>query len=478
MTAALNHLHLFVPEIFVASMICIILLVDAYVPKAINALTHQLSQATVIGAALLTLLNQPTETTLLLHNTFVSDSLSVTLKMAMYVLMFGVFVYSRSYLQQRGLLKGEYYVLALCALLGMMVLASAAHFLSLYMGLELMALSIYALVALNRDSAQSSEAAMKYFILGALASGLLLYGISMIYGATGTLELKAVSDVIAEGKAESKLLLLGITFIMVGLAFKLGVVPFHMWVPDIYQGSPTAITLLIASVPKIAGFAMLMRLLVDGMSGLHSTWGDMLIILAVLSMALGNIVAIAQTNIKRMLAYSTISHMGFLSLGMLVGTNEGYAAALFYTLVYALMSLGGFGMIILLSRSGFEAENIEDFKGLNKRSPWYAFMMLILMLSMAGVPPMLGFWAKLAVISQIVNAHMYVLAVMAVLFSVIGMYYYLRIIKYMYFDAPAENSPEIEANTDMRWTLSLNALAVLGLGLFPHTLLQLCQNSL
>lgn len=478
MTAALNHLHLFTPEIFVASMICIILLVDAYVTQSMKALTHQLSQATIVGAALLTLLNQPSETMLLLHNTFISDSLSVTLKMAIYVLMFGVFVYSRHYLEQRNLLKGEYYVLALCAMLGMMVLASAAHFLSLYMGLELMALSIYALVALNRESAQSAEAAMKYFILGALASGLLLYGISMIYGATGVLEFKAVAAVISEGKANSKLLLLGITFIMVGLGFKFGLVPFHMWVPDIYQGSPTAVTLLIASVPKIAAFAMLMRLLVDGMIGLHSTWGDMLIILAVLSMGLGNIVAIAQTNIKRMLAYSTISHMGFLSLGILTGTTEGYVASLFYTLVYALMSLGGFGMIILLSRAGFEAENISDFKGLNQRSPWYAFVMLILMLSMAGVPPMLGFWAKLSVISQVVHAQMYVLAVLAVLFSVIGMFYYLRIIKFMYFDKADENSPAIEARADMRWTLSLNALVVLGLGMFPQVLLQLCTNSL
>jgi len=478
MTAALNHLHLFTPEIFVASMICIILLVDAYVPPSMKALTHQLSQATVIGAALLTLLNQPAETTLLLHNTFISDSLSVTLKTAIYILMFGVFVYSRNYLEQRKLLKGEYYVLALCAMLGMMVLVSAAHFLSLYMGLELMALSIYALVAFNRDNAQSSEAAMKYFILGALASGLLLYGISMIYGATGSLEFKTVAQVIADGDANKKLLLLGITFIVVGLGFKLGVVPFHMWVPDIYQGSPTAITLLIASVPKIAAFAMLMRLLVDGMIGLHDTWGDMLTILAILSMGLGNIVAIAQTNIKRMLAYSTISHMGFLSLGILTGTTEGYVASLFYTLVYALMSLGSFGMIILLSRNGFEADQLSDFKGLNQRSPWYAFLMLILMLSMAGVPPMLGFWAKLAVISQIIHAQMYILAVLAVLFSVIGMFYYLRVIKYMYFDQVEADSPAIEARTDMRWTLSLNALMVLGLGLFPHSLLQLCQNSL
>jgi NADH-quinone oxidoreductase subunit N len=375
------------------------------------------------------------------------------------------------------LLKGEFFVLGLLATLGMMVMVSAHTFLTIYLGLELLSLSMYALVALNRDSAQSSEAAMKYFVLGALASGMLLYGISIIYGVTGQMDLAAVAQVIKADHEHHTALVFGVVFIVVGLGFKFGAVPFHMWVPDVYQGAPTPVTLLISSAPKLAAFAMLMRLLVDGMQHLHADWQGMIIVLSVLSMAIGNLVAIAQSNIKRMLAYSTISHVGFLMLGILTATKTGYAAAMFYTIVYTLMSLGGFGVILLLSRAGFEADKLDDFKGLNERNSWFAFIMLILMLSMAGMPPLLGFWAKWAVLSELINSGFMWIAITAVMFSVIGAYYYLRIIKLMYFDKPEDTNP-LTADNDMRVALSVNGLAILFLGLVPQGLLTVCLTSL
>jgi NADH-quinone oxidoreductase subunit N len=359
-------------------------------------------------------------------------------------------------------------------MLGMMVMASAHHFLVLYLGLELLSLSQYAMVALHRDNSWASEAAMKYFVLGALASGMLLYGMSMIYGATGNLQISAVAEAIQESSGTNQVLVFGVVFIVVALAFKFGAVPFHMWLPDVYHGAPTAVTLYISTAPKIAAFAMLMRLLVEALGGMQAQWQGMLIILAILSMALGNIAAIAQSNLKRMLAYSTISHVGFLFLGILTGTGVGYASAMFYVIVYALMSLGSFGMIILLSRAGFEADRLEDFKGLNERSPWFAFMMLILMFSMAGVPPTVGFYAKWAVIMAIIDKGLIWLAVIAVLFSVIGAFYYLRVIKFMYFDNPTETASLI-GRADLCWCMSANGLAVLGLGIFPGALMGLCM---
>jgi len=476
MTVPASELYILLPELFVLSMACIILIASVYIPKQWKELNYQLAQVTIIGAAILSLGNYPEATTIIMNNMFIHDPMSVVLKSFIYLITFTVFLYSRQYLKERGLYKGEYFVLALCAMLGMQIMVSASHFLSLYLGLELLSLSLYAMVAMQRDSQNASEAAMKYFVLGALASGMLLYGMSMFYGVTGTLELQKLAAIIAEGKIENTLLVFGLVFIMVGLAFKLGAVPFHMWVPDVYQGAPTAMTLFISAAPKLAAFAMLMRLLVDGLYGLHPDWQSMLIILAILSMGLGNIVAIAQTNIKRMLAYSTISHIGFLMLGVLTATKDGYSASMFYTIVYALMSMGGFGMIMLLSRTGFEAEKLEDFKGLNERNPWYAFLMMVLMLSMAGVPPMLGFWAKWSVLSQVVASGLVWLAVLAVIFSVIGAYYYLRVIKYMYFDK-VEDTSEIIVNTDMRIAISINGLGILALGIFPQSLLQICMNT-
>jgi NADH-quinone oxidoreductase subunit N len=388
-----------------------------------------------------------------------------------------VLVYSRDYLRIRGLYKGEFFVLALFALLGMMVMVSASHFLTLYLGLELLSLSLYAMVALQRDSGVATEAAMKYFVLGALASGMLLYGMSMVYGVTGSLALADIAQNLSDGTDLRIPLVFGIVFIVAGLAFKLGAVPFHMWVPDVYHGAPTAMTLFIGSAPKIAAFAFVVRILGQGLESQVAEWRDMLVILAVLSMAVGNIAAIAQSNLKRMLAYSTISHMGFMLLGILAGSQNGYGSAMFYVLVYALMSLGGFGMILLLSRAGFEADQLDDFKGLNRRSPWLAFMMLLLMFSMAGVPPAVGFYAKLSVLQAVVEIGYVWLAVAAVLFSLVGAFYYLRIVKLMYFDTPHDAAP-IVASRDARFILSANGLAILALGILPQPLMAVCVHAI
>ncbi|HLB48822.1 MAG TPA: NADH-quinone oxidoreductase subunit NuoN, partial [Anaerolineales bacterium] len=385
----------------------------------------------------------------------------------------------------RDLLKGEFFVLTLFAMLGMMVMISANHFLTLYLGLELLSLCLYALVALNRDSASSTEAAMKYFVLGALASGLLLYGMSMIYGATGSLDISAVAKALEGGRPVKTVMVFGLVFVVAGLGFKLGVVPFHMWIPDVYHGAPTAVTLFIGSAPKLAAFAMAMRLLVNGLLALAVDWQQMLVIMSVLSMAIGNLAALAQTNIKRMLAYSTISHMGFMLLGLLSGVvnnnwlnaADAYSAAMFYAVVYVLMSLGAFGMVILLSRAGFEAENLSSFKGLNRRSPWFAFIMLLLMFSLAGIPPTAGFYAKLSVLQATVAAGQVWLAVVAVMFSLVGAFYYVRVVKLMYFDEAQDTAP-LEARLDMGVLLSANGLAVLLLGILPGPLMQLCFYSI
>ncbi len=462
-----------IPEIFLLSMACVILIVDLFLSDKSRIVTYLLAQLTLLGTLFLTLNSTSSETILTFSNTFVRDTMSDVLKVGIYIATFITFMYAKDYLRDRGIFKGEFYVLGLFGALGMMILVSAHNFLTIYLGLELLSLSLYAMVAMQRDSILASESAMKYFVLGAIASGMLLYGISIIYGLTGSLDLAEVAANMTS-QTQGVLLAFGLVFMIVGIAFKLGAVPFHMWLPDVYHGAPTAVTLYIGSAPKIAAFAMLMRLLVDGLMGLHAQWEGILIILAVLSMGIGNLLAIAQGNIKRMLAYSTISHVGFLILGALTGTQSGFAASMFYTLVYVLMSLGGFGMVMLLSRKGFEAENLDDYKGLNARSPWYAFMMLILMFSMAGVPPFLGFWAKLVVLEEVIAADMLWLAIVGIIFSVIGAFYYLRIIKLMYFDKPEDTAP-LESSLDTRLMLSLNSLAVLGLGLFPGGLLAVCQ---
>jgi len=460
------------PEIFILSMACIILVVDLFLSQASRGATYMLSQATLIIAVLITVATFTNTPVLSFSDTFIRDGIADVLKIAVYIATFMAFLYAKDYLKDRGLFKGEFYVLGLFAVLGMMILISAHNFLTIYLGLELLSLSLYALVALHRDSVQASEAAMKYFVLGAIASGMLLYGMSMIYGITGSLDLAVVSAN-APHVSDQLVLVFGIVFLMIGIAFKLGAVPFHMWVPDVYHGAPTAVTIFIGSAPKLAAFAMLMRLLIDGLGSVSAQWQDILILLVLLSLAVGNIVAIAQVNIKRMLAYSTISHIGFLMLGVVAGTVEGVSASMFYAITYTLMSLGSFGMIILLSHKGFEAEKLDDFKGLNQRSPWYAFLMMILMFSMAGVPPFLGFWAKLSVLSAVISVDLTWLAVASVIFSIIGAFYYIRIIKIMYFDS-TENSEPIHCSKDISWLISANAIAVLLIGIFPGELLSLC----
>ncbi len=473
MTLEMLNYNVALPEIFLLAMACIVLLVDVYLKDEQRKVTYVLSELSLIITLAVIAMTASTETVVAFNGTFISDSLAVVLKFAVVALVAIVFVYSKDYLIERKIFKGEFYVLGLFGVLGMMMMISAHHFLSLYLGLELLSLSLYAMVAFDRENPKASEAAMKYFVLGAIASGMLLYGLSMVYGMTGSLNIAEVATAIAQLEEMNIVLVFGLVFMVIGLSFKLGAVPFHMWVPDVYHGAPTTVTSYIASAPKIAGFALIMRLLVEGMGGLHSDWQGMLMILAVLSMALGNVVAIAQTNLKRMLAYSTISHVGFILLGVLAANKDGYSAAMFYTLTYSLMSLGGFGMIILLTRSGFEAEELTDFKGLNQRSPWFAFMMLILMFSMAGVPPTVGFWAKLTVLKAVIDVDMLWLALVAVFFSVVGVFYYLRVIKLMYFDDAEDQSPIVKSR-DMQVALSANGLAILLLGIYPTALMSIC----
>jgi len=465
------------PEIFVLTMTCLILVIDVFLEQRQRHITYGLAQITLLGAALLTLLTyaQAPVTTMFGH--YIKDAMGDLLKLFIYLSAAAVFLYSRDYLRQRNLFKGEYYVLGLFGVLGMMIMVSAHSLLSVYLGLELLSLSLYALVATDRDSPVASEAAMKYFVLGSLASGMLLYGMSMIYGATGSIDLQVVADAVSQQSRDHLVLVFGLVFLVVGLAFKLGAVPFHMWVPDVYQGAPTSVTLYIGSAPKLAAFALMMRILVDGLGTLQGDWQQMLIILAMLSIGLGNLVAIAQTNIKRMLAYSTISHVGFLLLGILSGTPEGYAASMFYTIVYVLMAVGAFGVIIMLSRSGFEAENIDDFKGLNDRSPWLAFLMMMIMMSMAGVPFLVGFYAKWVVLQAVVDIGLVWLALFGVVFSVIGAFYYLRVVKCIYFEKP-EQSAAIELSRDTEIVISANGLILVVLGLYPTGLMALCAAAL
>ncbi len=465
------------PEIFLLVMACVVLVVDVFIEESRRNLTYSLSQLSLLVTAALITLGEADQRALAFNDMFVQDQLADTLKLFILAITFVIFVYSRDYLRDRDIFKGEFYVLGLFGVLGMMIMVSSSNLLMLYLGLELMSLCLYAMVAFDRENGNASEAAMKYFVLGAIASGMLLYGMSILYGLSGSLAIADIANAVSavEQGSDAQLgLVFALVFIVVALAFKLGAVPFHMWIPDVYQGSPTAVTAYLSSAPKIAGFAIIIRLLVEGLGGLHADWQMMLVILAVLSMAAGNIIAIAQTNIKRMLAYSTISHVGFILLGILAGTADGYSSAMFYTLAYAIMSLGGFGVVLYMSRAGFEAEELDDYRGLNQRSPWFAFMMLILMFSMAGVPPTLGFWAKLAVLSAVVDISMTWLAVVGVVFSIIGLFYYLRIIKLMYFDDAVDTQP-ISCGRDMQIALSTNSVAILALGLYPAGLMSICS---
>jgi NADH-quinone oxidoreductase subunit N len=418
---------------------------------------------------------------------YVVDNFSHLMKIASYLSVIATLIYGRIYAGEREMLVGgEFYVLTVFALLGQMVMISAANLITIYLGLELMSLALYALIALRRDNSIATEAAMKYFVLGALASGFLLYGMSMIYGATGHLDLAQIASVIAAGHAEAMPLVFGIVFVVAGLAFKLGAVPFHMWVPDVYQGSPTAVTLILGAAPKLAAFAITLRLLVEGLHGLSASWQPMLLIVAMLSIVIGNLTAIVQTNFKRLLAYSSISHMGFVLLGLATGVvggkpelaGQAYGASLFYMLTYVLTTLGSFGIILVLSRNGFECEEIADLKGLNRRNPWYALIVLLLMFSLAGLPPTVGFYAKLAVLQAVVGAGYTWIAVAAVVMSLIGAYYYLRVIKAVYFDEPSDQASPILASVGQRGVFSLNGILIIALGILPGGLMAVCVRAI
>ena len=473
MAGTMNSYGLALAEILLASGICLVLVVDLFVRDRARDITYLLSILVliVIAAGSSAIGVEGREETF--SGSFVVDPLSRLLKLVSLGVVAVVFLYSRKYLREQALYKGEFYVLCLFALLGIFVLISANSLLTAYLGLELMSLSLYALVAFNRDSPNAAEAAMKYFVLGAIASGVLLFGMSIIYGVTGSLQLAGIATSLAAGQAGYLSVMLGLAFIVVGVAFKLGAVPFHMWLPDVYEGSPTAVALFVGTAPKLAGFAMAVRLLVEALGPSSADWRSMLVIVAVLSLALGNIVAIAQTNIKRMLGYSTIAHVGFILLGFVAGTQAGLEASLFYSVIYVVMAAGAFGIIILLSNEDQEATELTSFRGLNSRSPWFALMMLLLLASMIGIPPLAGFYAKWAVLTAVVASGEAWLAIVAVLLSVVGAFYYLRVIRLMYFEEPEEVVP-VTAGFDVRLVLSLNGLAVLIIGIFPNSLLALC----
>jgi NADH-quinone oxidoreductase subunit N len=475
-------------EIFLMVAASAILLIDMFMSK--RSLAYYLSLATLVVCGVLNYADFNAGTTVYtFNNMFVSDPMSNLLKLFTYLTVGITLIYSRQYAADRGMLSGnlggEFYVLALFSMLGQMVMISGNNMLVIYLGLELMSLSLYALIAMRRDHAISTEAAMKYFILGAMASGFLLYGISMVYGATGSLDLTDVAKVAGSGTANKTILVFGIVFIVAGLAFKLGAVPFHMWVPDVYQGSPTAVTLLLGGAPKLATFAICVRLLVEGLLPMAIDWQQMLMVLAVLSLALGNLTAIAQSNLKRMLAYSTIAQMGFVLLGLMAGVvgadssnaAAAYSAAMYYSITYVLTTVGSFGLVMMLARAGFEAEELADFKGLGKRSPWFAIVMTVLMFSLAGVPPMMGFMAKWAVLQAVVTSGQVWLAIVAVMFSLIGAFYYLRVVKTMWFDEPSDAAP-IVTPFDMRVALSVNGVAIVFLGLVPGSLLGACLHAM
>ena len=456
------------PELFLLSAISIILLFDLFASERLKPLTYYLTQLALIITGWLAF-DLIGESATIFSGTFVLDTMGSTFKVFIMGFAIIALVYTRHYLKAHELLRNEYFILALMSILGMMVMVSGHSLLTLYMGLEIMSLSLYALIASARDRSVAIEAALKYFVLGAIASGLLLYGMSMIYGITGSLDIAQISNFArASTLASQQTLILnfGLVFLVIGVAFKLGAVPFHMWVPDVYQGSPTSVTMFLSTVPKIAAIALLIRLLIDGLGDLQHYWSDLLMIIAVLSIALGSLVALMQSNIKRMLAYSTISHIGFVLLGFVTGVVEGYGAAVFYVLVYILMSLAAFGSIIALNKSGFEADQISDYQGLSKHSPWFALIILVVMLSMAGVPPFIGFYSKLFILQQVIAEGYVILAVIAVVFAVISAYYYLKIIKAMYFD-DADKEITVSAPLDMRVVLSINGILILLVGLMP-----------
>lgn len=478
------------PEILLAVMAIVIAMVDLFVKSPRRTATYALSLITIGAVAYLEAVAATQgQTVYSFGNMVVSDPMGSWLKCFAALAVMVTLVYGRPYAAERDMLRGgELFILGLFALLGMFVMISGNNFLVLYLGLELLTLSSYAMVALRRDSAVASEAAMKYFVLGAMASGFLLYGLSMLYGATGSLDITTVFKAVASGQIKHQVLVLGLVFVVCGLAFKFGVVPFHMWIPDVYHGAPTAITLMIGGAPKLAAFAMTIRLLVEGLLPLAVDWQQMLMVLAISSLLIGNLAAVAQTNLKRMLAFSTIAQMGFVLIGLLSGVVNGnttaaanaYSSSMFYVITYVLTTLATFGIILLLAREGFESEEISDLAGLNQRSPLYAGVMAACMFSLAGVPPLVGFYAKLSVLQALIASGQtgaIILAVFAVMMSLIGAFYYLRIVKVMYFDAPL-TATTVSAGSDVRVVLTINGALILILGILPGGLMALCANAI
>lgn len=473
---SLNDLLVIVPELYLTAAACLVLLFDAFIDDDQRDATHWVSLIVMLVAIFLVIRGQPPQTVTAFGGMFVRDRMAEILKATVLIATILMFVMARPWLKDRQLFIGEFYSLSMFSVLGVMFLISAGSLITVYLGLELFTLPAYALVALNRESKLSSEAAIKFFVLGALASGLLLFGMSLIYGATGTLDLHAIFAAVGT-TSHLHLLQFGLVLLVVGIGFEFGAVPFHMWLPDVYEGAPTPVAMYISAVPKLAAIGLAYRLLEVGMGPLAGDWRIMLAVMAALSLIVGNVVAIAQANLKRMLAYSTISHMGFVFLALSNATPEGYSAALFYAVCFALMETVAFGVILALARKGFECEMIDDLKGLNRRSPWFAGMMAIAMFSLAGIPPLWGFAAKVLVLKAAVDGGMLWLAIVAIVCAIIGLFYYLRVVKVMYFDAPAEGVEPLAAKPDpaLRWLLSINALGLIAMIGFSGVLYAWCQ---
>ncbi len=476
----LENIHLAIPEMIILATACVTLLVDLFLRRSFPSLSFFCASAGLILAAAFNFLYLGSYKTIIFSGLFISDDVAQLMKLFIYLSVFLSFLYSKQYIEERKMPTGDYYVLGLFSTLGMMVLVSAHSLLTIYLGLELLSLPLYALTAIRRTNSDAAEAAVKYFVMGAIASGMLLLGLSLVYGATGKLDLTDIANVISSNwnGDQSLLLTFSLVFIVAGVGFKLAAMPFHMWAPDVYQGAPTSVTLLLSTAPKIAALGMALRLLTSGLSfpELAIQWQQLLIVMALLSTGFGNLFAIVQNNLKRLLAYSAISHVGYALFGLIALNASGYSASLFYVLIYSVMTVAAFGLLVLMSHKGIEIENVDDLKGLNKRNPWLAFMMLVIMFSMAGIPPTVGFFAKLLVLKALVDAHLTWVAVLGLLFAVIGAYYYLRIIKVMYFDEAVDQNP-VKFSTTLNLIFSLNCLSLLYLGLFPTGLINACVNA-
>ena len=467
-----------IPEIVLLTLTSLLLVADTIWSKRHEFATYYATQIILLIVGYLILSSFTTEQVLTFSGSFVRDTFADVLKLFVVLVSLGIFLFSKEYLLQKGFYKGEYFTLGLFGVLGMFVMISAYNLITMYLGLEIMSLALYAMIAMRKDNQFALESAMKYFVLGALATGMLLYGFSMIYGATGEIQFDKMAEVIASGKVDSVVLSFGVVFVVIGLAFKLGAVPFHMWVPDVYQGAPSAVTLYIGTAPKIAGFAMLYRVLIEGMPGLVHDWQVLIIMISVLSMTVGAVVTLVQDNLKRLLAYSGIGHVGFMLLGVIAANPDGYSAAMFYVIVYAITGVAGFGMIVAMARRGHAFDKVADFKGMNKRNPWIALMMLFIMFSMAGIPPFIGFYAKVLVIEEVVKAGFVWLAVFAVVTAVISAFYYLKVVKTMYFDEPEDDIKVEPVSSQLNWAVSFVSIALLILGLMPSSLITLSYNSL